>query len=739
MSIYTDMLNAIPTGSFYNVDPSILPFSDKPYQLTIGTGVPNALYGIQLNLHPAGTVTTDGSGNANIVVQLILGDNIITLTNAQNGQQINAYFTTRNWATLLAAISDVFTQFDDQATELYDDSNLATANLDLIDQIWGRRLRNNNSLVYPLDAYREILQILEQAYRQYGSRVGGLMESCAAFTHIHPLVYSRDFGPTWYLGNQFVKDPTFDKFTYIPNPMPDDWWIASAGGPITPTTVAGVINPSSLRVGAGVGVLWSLWGKTQPEILNYKGFFTTLTAFVGAANFRIGISFDGGVTFTTAAGPTQMVDENSVPISLWRLSLTILIPVDATDVVVEVFNLFGGGLTIEKVDLSVGVHSALYLGHNTTPRTQSRSKRGYFCYLWSPQAFSDAEKSLIGLPESAIVAGAKGHIDTISSAQSNIDRFDVNEFSGPTLLNVKGVTDLPGLLAGTATNMVAVQRTPLRFSFMRPTRASAVVGEVVNPIGAGPATIALSTQINPDLSRVILYENGVPVTHDHITITGPSQLTIDFGPIPGVKYTVDYDALIRWESAAIDANIATVANYTWFADVFHLLTLDFTAKSVPTITGIQFDSSYRASLLERSDQDQSTSTLIADNGVTRTEVPISDWLYADANTIKISPTVFDNGSLYYISYNARVAHPTPRPTATIEFRQASSLIGLAAATYAPININQVVQPLQYCQYRITYDNVLNTGDVRLYSALVKGLNTSITGTIPILQDPIWVP
>lgn len=753
INLYSDMVAAVPTGSFYNPDTNILPYSDTFTQLSVATGVANTLFRITNNGHAAqltvydidniphsvdGELMSDAYGNLAINIKLDLGDNTISLLNTDTNVSTLCYYTTRNWATLLAAITDVFSDFDAQAQQILSDSRLATVGYDNVDAIWGSRLRNSNLSGFSVDEYRELLQTVEQAYRQYGSRVAGLSEVVAAFTHIHPLLYARRFGPTWYLGQQFVKTPgrgtlgTPGGFDTISNPstntLPDNWytfgtntgWLSGQLGVLNP--YAGY--PYVLPPYAGS---WELRGLVNQNVIDYVGHTFVATAYGSETDTVIvGISWDNGVTWTDGSIIQMYAPDNITSLTLWRSRVIGTIPWDATKAIIRVT---GNAMTVrlDRVTLTAGGHTALCLGHNTTPRNQHRSKRGYFTFLWSPDEFTPSEKTLLGIPTIPVpptlspLPYLPGHIDSITPAHADVDRFDVNVVVNTAVQNVKGVTGYAGLAAGTKTNMSLVQRSTPRFCHVSPTMPSSVVGEAI-VFHAGVATLTYT--VNPDISKITLYENGIPVESNHVTVgPGANQISIDFSANPTSTYLIDYTVLIRFESAPQDVGADFVA-YTWYADVFNYLALDFTPSSHPTEVGVQFDPRFKATLLERSDQDQSTSTLISDNGITQTIVDTTRWAYVDHNTISISPTIFDSNSLYYIKYNARVAHPRPRPIASIELRQASSLINLAAAAYFTVNVNQVVAPLQYFQYRITYTNVIKTSDVRLYSAMVKGLNIS---------------
>lgn len=1035
-SAYQDLLSAIPLGPFYDPRGTVLPYSDAPYQFRLATPNPNTRYNITVNQHTAGAVTTDAFGIALVNASLDLGDNILSISNTSIGSILTSYITTRNWATWLAAIADVLGPLDDQATQMKLDRDLATVGFDRIDTVWGRRLHNNNSTGYQLDTYRELLQVLQRAYRRHSGRTAGLMEVIAAFTHVNPLIYRRGFGPTWNLGNQFAKMPTMDTWTRVvsgavfpgmtaggagvtidsssqfrneagsntlaynatthiftwttPSALvgtvqinPGDvqatifttpastaalawseleqfntlvnnnisleidgrgivlitltasgtltaaavaisinaalaadprygatyntsataitgrvqilskggtitlhpsntadaaniifgmpWSLGATSGPITPSGTAAFLLPitniasfpiqdsgntyfivlgtnprrvyqvkytgqvvnnltiyangdiglissgtavyvqgqipytwqppttndarklvlnltnsallstasdtfvltgsalptgwwfatspgtpiaayvqrvgwmrnGNLQITNGAGGAWTMFSLLKSNILNYIGYPIDAGVWVArdyqdsASNTTVtfSISFDGGATFTQAS-KTLTPGQARIPI---YVSVSTTIPATATSVQIGVAvgsgTVINSDLRIEKVTARVSVHTGRNLGRGTVPRNNHRSKRGYLCYVWAPAALVSTEKALLGLPQ-----GAVGHVDTVAPTYVNTSRFEATEISGGTPLNVVGVLDSSTLAQGTTTNMQIVVRSPARFSYMKPSRVSSIVGEVLLlPTSGPPYIFTLSTATAQDLSKVVFYEGAVSVTHDQLVFTGPTTIQLLHAPLAGVQYTVDYEALIRYESVPIPL-LGIPTDRTWFADVFHLLDLDFTPASVPVIKGIQFDSDFTAALDERSDQDQSTGTLTADDGRTQVPLDITSWDYVSSHTVRIDPTVFDPQSLYALTYNARVAHPVAKPTATLQFRQGVDATSCLAATYIPFTINQVVAPAAYVQFRITYGNVMNIESVRLYSAILKGLNTQGTGgIIPILRNKLWTP
>jgi hypothetical protein len=1035
-SPYLELLSAIPQGTFYDPHGTILPYSDGPYAFKLSAQNPNTTYNVVLNGQLINTVTTDASGIALVNVVLARGVNTLTLSNTYIGSSLTSYITTRDWATLLAGIADILGPLDTQAQQLLLDRDLATVGFDRIDTVWGRRLHNDNRLEYATDAYRELLQILQRAYRRYGGKTAGLMEAIGAFTHINPLTFRRDRAPRWVLGNQLIPTPNLDTWssvlssttfpnlsaggasikiasnqlrnelgsatlaynttthvftlttsnglvgtstitpgatstTIIPRVSPNQAKLWSEIGPfdtltlnnilleidtrgqlaisltasasLTATSLASAINSAlaaDARYGAGYnavavvsngrvvissltgeiklhqpatadathnlfGVPWSYsttagsvtppstgnftlslvstasfpsldsenifsviiatnprrmyvvkkndlvantltlyangdtasitsgtpvyvvgqaprvrsiptddggesltltlthsellsnasdtftisgstlptgwWFTTppasvtvaykrhagwmrdgcvqltnsvntntwtintqlKPRVMQYVGFPITAGAWVARdytdgtiANFpvtvTVGLSFDGGSTWTTT---NQSLAATSARIPTY-IGMSTTIPTTAISVLMQIsasgFSSTGANVRIEKATARVTSHSGRNLGYGTIPRNQHRSKRDYMCYLWSPTQLTSARQSLLGL-----MSGTKGHIDSVTPAHAHISRFDVTEYTGGTPLNLAGMLSGSDLFNCVLTNMSLIVRSPATSTYVQPILSSDVVGETLS---FDPITHIATTQSSPtiDQTTCIVYEGGVPLTTDTWTLTN-GIITLLFQPDSTLVYTADYQRLTRLETPVVTMP-ANYTDYTWYGDVFHILGFDFTPSSVPVTNGIQFDGNYIATLIERSDRDQSTSTLMADDGIQPEAVDVANWQYVSAQSVRIDPAVFNPVAVYTMTYNARVAHPRPRPTAMVEYRQGASLVACQAASYVPLTINQPVAPAPYVQFRITYGNVIDPAEIRLYTVSLKGLNTQgVSGTIPVLRNRVWVP
>jgi hypothetical protein len=138
MSRYDDLLEYIPTGTFYASDGDILPYSNKPYAIQLTADSPAVEYGIFLNDVLIGEATSDSDSLVQVNLILALGSNKILLFNRQTGVKLTTYITTRNWATWLAGVADIIELLDDAITAINLNKNLETVDFNDIDLIWGR-------------------------------------------------------------------------------------------------------------------------------------------------------------------------------------------------------------------------------------------------------------------------------------------------------------------------------------------------------------------------------------------------------------------------------------------------------------------------------------------------------------------------------------------------------------------------------------------------------------------------
>lgn len=258
---YRQLLSGVPKGNFYKSDGTVLPHRSGTYELRITTGIPTREYGIFVNEDYRGLVTTDGDGIAILNIALFKGRNDLKLIDAVTKQATATTLTTREYATWMAGQAEVIESIDEGVEQVLLDSRLATASISLIDEVFGQTVKTGNDFNYDLDTYRGLLQELRTAYRYYGSTLGGIQRVVRAFTQVNPLIYDRQFGPTWILGKDIISpaDDTSTRTYYTTSALPN----INASG-------AGVeVSNISNTVGVGTGTL-KLYGTISPKRLSWE-------------------------------------------------------------------------------------------------------------------------------------------------------------------------------------------------------------------------------------------------------------------------------------------------------------------------------------------------------------------------------------------------------------------------------------------------------------------------------------
>jgi len=261
---YRDLVNQIPKGSFYSNDGNIVPMRDNPYVIRFTTNSPNTQFGVFVNNIYTGVVQSDAQGNVTTSVLPKLGENELSIVNSVTQERTISYLTTRNYATWLASIAEVFEELDNFIDLTQLDSGLATASSSGLDEVWGVRA-NQSNVGYEPDAYRETLQALLLGYRLFGAKFRGIELAVASFTQIPPLIYQRRFdGKRWILGSDFLVNRTFETIEFAFNPTPSlpgltlesIGWIANTG-----STTLGWVSGGTISVSGTVDLNTLTYGK----------------------------------------------------------------------------------------------------------------------------------------------------------------------------------------------------------------------------------------------------------------------------------------------------------------------------------------------------------------------------------------------------------------------------------------------------------------------------------------------
>lgn len=451
---------------------------------------------------------------------------------------------------------------------------------------------------------------------------------------------------------------------------------------------------------------------------------------------RVGVNFGvGWVESGAVAVPSVNANGGD---EMTYISLATVLPATATQFKVRVrHDGAGAGQTIElaRAVLRQPNVTALNLGVNTTPRSEHRAYFGELIFIWSPIALAATEDQLIGLPFDP--ATPKGHVDTVLPAHVEGDRFDVTEYTVGVAKNLKGAFTEADLFGGIRTNLDLVVRTPARRSYLRAARISLVSGELLTfptpPVAPFVATLAITS--NQDQTATRMYEDGTLMPNTRWQFDSATVVRVLTGYNSGAVYTIDYQALIRFESASIDL-AGTFADYIFYVDIHAWSRYESLLVTVARTSQVVFNpQTRRARLGDRSDQDKTTSSLIENDGLNVRTVPSVGYRYLDNQTVLIAPDQFNTDAIYFLTYQSLRANPTKVPTITIERRRAATLIALAAAPYAATEKDAVLPATgRFLQYRVSISGIVDVRDFRLSSVSAKGLNAfGVGGTIPILR------
>ena len=373
----------------------------------------------------------------------------------------------------------------------------------------------------------------------------------------------------------------------------------------------------------------------------------------------------------------------------------------------------GGGtntFSLEKLILTSPTGTGLYLGTNTVPRNEKRSKFGELLYVWSAETLTDEERGYLGLPKSDnpdSTVPDPGHIDYITIAHGYFDRVDISEVNDtgplPVRTNIRGVydsIDWTNLQTSSGLNLMQVYiGTPSRASYAFPATTTHVTGEVATFVDGGggsglqsPVMLGFTNHEGPypqspntgggtgaRLYKFYDIDTALPGPDGTMTLISagtpiPFPDTVDDNSIvpwqfvaqdqikinspyydPTAHYLIDYDLLMRATSEPFQLTdgSSNPSNYVWLADLSMYRRHQVNSIDRPRTEQIQFTSTFTATLKFTADITQS-ATLTSNNGITEQTVGISAWQFQDDKTVKIDSGTFDVNSIYTLSYTAMV-------------------------------------------------------------------------------------
>jgi hypothetical protein len=207
---YSDLIQSIVAGSFYESSGITVPFRSDASTLRIETSSANTEFGIYINDVYAGSEISDLSGNLVVNKFLPLGEVVISLYNSQTGKRLDSYVTVREYALWLASYADVLEQIDANIDQVREDISIKTASLAMLQDFYGKTVETYADIGQSEDAYRWQVHELRQAYRDAGACFGGLEDAVSAFTQVPPFGYSRrKWGPNWVLDQNMLVNHRF--------------------------------------------------------------------------------------------------------------------------------------------------------------------------------------------------------------------------------------------------------------------------------------------------------------------------------------------------------------------------------------------------------------------------------------------------------------------------------------------------------------------------------------------------
>lgn len=533
--------------------------------------------------------------------------------------------------------------------------------------------------------------------------------------------------------------------TLLGSDVPDGWLgdnISTAS--YLPSTVfgsTGFFNERQFYVtNDGTGDT-TLETEADERVWQYREWPFTLSAWLRnyaavPINVRLGVNFGAGwVESGLFAVPSDNADGGMAPTFV---SYDTILPEGAGRFGVRIRHdgaAVGQMVELLRASLRQPNVTALSLGINTVPRSEHRAYFAELIYIWSPVDLTAAENGLLGLP--FLTTTPKGHVDNVLPAHVEGDRFDISEYAGVVPQNIRGVFTEAELFTGVSTNLQLTVRTPARRSYLRPTRISQVTGEVLAfpspPVPPFLATLAVTS--DQDQTAAQLYEDGIVVPNDRWIFTSATQVQVTVGYNSGARYTIDYQALIQYESPVIDLT-ASFADYVWYVD-YHVWTrFEPELQTIQRIVQVLFDpQTRRASLRDRSDRDKSATVLTENDGLAVRTVPSRGYRYLDPKTILINSDQLKTNAVYFVSYMALRSSPVRVPTITLMRRRAATPVLLAAAPWV-VTTKDAVLPAsgRYLQYRVSVGSIMDLRDLRLFSVSAKGLPLlNPTSIIPVLQ------
>jgi len=323
----------------------------------------------------------------------------------------------------------------------------------------------------------------------------------------------------------------------------------------------------------------------------------------------------------------------------------------------------------------------------------------------------------------------QGHVRKISPAHSSIDIFDVTEYgTAGEPLNLKGPITEADFSNCTLVNMDVNPDTPFRYSFVGP-NVLPIEGEELTFSGSAPYVAALLYDSDQDQEAAMLFEDGVLVPNDKWHFNSASQIQVDTAYYnSSAQYTFNYNPIYRITTPFIDLG-TNFQDYMWLVDYMLWERFDHNEISKEITVPIYINPDTGRAILEnRSNRDQSTSTLfLEDEDETRIISP-ANWRYIDSKTVELDVSQYVEGVLYQLTYESVVLYDQRRINLTFEHRSGPTSTACGSASWNVVekneNVNVTQTPLGHVihQLRFSASNIRDLRDFRLRSMVMKGLH-----------------
>lgn len=537
---------------------------------------------------------------------------------------------------------------------------------------------------------------------------------------------------------------TVANFFVFEAPAPDNWFVTALSSDLVPQLPRrNTVSFTSLLV-SGDGITdVLLHHEVLSEADEYKGFEFRVAAWLrtttpGVTAF-IGRSFDGGATWIESA-PIPVVPVDNLYHDGAFISDTFIYDPDASsfDARVRLSSGVAFDAYVDLVEVQQPEITAAYLKSNTVPRSRHRSFFGHLLWGWCPDILTVAENDAVGFGTPP--AWPVGHVDKIGAAHTQIDRFNVTEYNLITgkPINLKGVIKDADWSAATLVNLDIVSMLPDRFTHVVPNIAGVQDETIVFSAGPPPHLGGVLYESDQDPDNTVLFRDGTPIPKTYWTWVSSTVVQLDAAMFNSTStYTIRYRALYFIESEPIDLG-PTWSDYVWFADYYGFFRYSAQRVELDVSTQLALNyGSFQAPLERPAVTDTSLCRLIRDDGNEVFELPQDTWGFSNQYTVVIDGAYVVAGALYTLYYKEVGMINERLVGVDFEVRSATTLAGLAAATYKQIDHNQAVRThdgYRYHQFRVTLSNIDDTRDVRLSSVVLKGINLfGVLGVIPGLR------